>query len=380
MNILFNFSTLKAGGGQNVALNFLHCFREKRYYERYESCYYVVASGSKIDSYLSTFVDGERIYRVSSNPLKRLVDEFFGARQFIRQYRIDIIYSYFGYGMFPCRVPQIAGSAVSNIYFPEINFWEGFSGFGLWKRKLVDRYRRWTVMRSAGVVFETELLEHRCRKLFRPKGLLTTIRPSIFVPQHAKDFIFPKEVELQKKGLFLCGWQRNKQIMLIPEIAACLKKRAVPFLFVLTAPKDDSPFHHEFLAKVKENDVHEYIYLPGTIEKAMLASLYRQIDFVFLLSKLESFSNNIIEAWTFGKPLIASDEEWTHAICGDSAIYVERSSPEEIASQITSCLNDEKRITQVVEAGKKILSEYPTIEERTEQELSFIEKVYAQSH
>ena len=112
----------------------------------------------------------------------------------------------------------------------------------------------------------------------------------------------------------------------------------------------------------------------------MLASLYRQIDFVFLLSKLESFSNNIIEAWTFGKPLIASDEEWTHAICGDSAIYVERSSPEEIASQITSCLNDEKRITQVVEAGKKILSEYPTIEERTEQELSFIEEVYAQSH
>ena len=77
MNILFNFSTLKAGGGQNVALNFLHCFREKRYYERYESCYYVVASGSKIDSYLSTFVDSERIYRVFYYNLNFLFDLFF---------------------------------------------------------------------------------------------------------------------------------------------------------------------------------------------------------------------------------------------------------------------------------------------------------------
>lgn len=380
MNILFNFSTLKAGGGQNVALNFLHTFFEHRLYERYENCSYIAASGSTISSYISEQVGGENIFTVSSNPLKRLADELIGTRKFIRQHRIDIIYSYFGYGLFPKKIPQITGSAVSNIYFPEINFWEGFSGFGLWKRKLVDKYRRWSVSRSAGVVFETELLEQRCRKLFKPKGLLITIRPSILVPQQETTFAFPKGFSAYKKGLFLCGWQRNKQVMLIPKIAACLKQQGVQFLFVLTAPLDGSAMHRDFMSLIKENGVEEYVYLPNVVPKPALPSLYRQIDFVFLLSKLESFSNNIIEAWTYRKPLIASDEEWTHAICGESAIYANRDSPEHIASCIVRCLNDENVLSLRVESGKKMIKSYPTIEERTHQELNFIEEVYAQSH
>ncbi len=380
MNILFNFSTLKAGGGQNVALNFLHCFIERRLFEHYESCSYLVASGSAIATYLSEQVGSEYIFTVSSNPLKRLVDELVCTRTFIRQQHIDIIYSYFGYGLFPKKILQVTGSAVSNIYFPEINFWEGFSGLELWKHKLVDKYRRLSVMRSAGVVFETELLEQRCRELFKPKGLLITIRPSIFVPQQEAEFVFPKELAALKKGLFLCGWQKNKQVMLIPEIAACLKQRGVPFMFVLTAAQDNSPMHQQFVKKVEELQVNEYVYMPGTIGKSMLPSLYRQIDFVFLLSKLESFSNNIIEAWTYHKPLIASDEAWTHSICGESAIYVNRNNPECIADCIALCLKKETEVNAAVEAGKKLLTSYPTIEERTDQELSFIEQVYAQSH
>ncbi len=380
MRILFNFSTLKAGGGQNVGLNFLHTLIGKGLYERYEKCFFLVARGSAIERFVNMNVEKECVMSVSENPVKRLGAELFSVRQFIKRQGIDIIYSYFGYGLFSKKIPQVTGSAVSNIYFPEINFWEGYKGLSLWKRKLVDKYREWGMKRSAGVVFETELLERRCHKLFSPDGLTKTIRPSIFTPKEGDDFVFPAEVHDLRKGLFLCGWQRNKQVMLIPEIAACLKERKVPFLFVLTAPLDESPMHRAFVAKVNELGVSDYVFLSNVVDKPKLKSLYNQVDFVFLLSKLESFSNNIIEAWTYEKPLVASDEEWTHSICDNAAVYVQRDNPEQIANVIEKCLKEPDSLVPVVSSGMEQLAGYPTIEERTEQELEFIEQVYAQSH
>lgn len=380
MKLLLNFSTLKAGGGQNVALNFLNEFFTKELYKKYEDCCYMVSSGSVIENFLFNHTHKDNIFSLPANPLKRLYREFFSARRFIKRKRVDVIYTYFGYGLFPKRIPQIIGSAVSNIYFPEINFWEGYSGLTLKRRQLVDSYRLWGVKRAQGIIFETNLLEKRCHKLYHPQGKTITIQPSIFCPKETVSFDFSVNFDNIPKGLFLCGWQRNKQVMLIPQIAACLKKQSVPFLFVLTAPIDESPLHKQFMAKAKELNVEEYIYLSGIVAKPMLPNLYRKIDFVFLLSKLESFSNNIIEAWTYAKPLIASDEEWTHAICGNSAIYVERDNPEKIASCIIDCLKNKTTTSSAVEIGRKLLASYPTIEERTRQELNFIEEIYAQSH
>ena len=68
--------------------------------------------------------------------------------------------------------------------------------------------------------------------------------------------------------------------------------------------------------------VDELILLIGKIEKKNLPSLFDQIDFVFLLSILESFSNNIIESWTYKRPLIISDEHWARTICEGAALYV----------------------------------------------------------
>ena len=127
------------------------------------------------------------------------------------------------------------------------------------------------------------------------------------------------------------------------------------------------------MSLVEKYDVQNMISLIGPVSKLGLPKLYGQIDFVFLLSKLESFSNNIIEAWYFSRPLIIADELWSRAICNDAASYVPRNDVHAISDQIMLLAHDSQLVLDLTSRGKSALSQYPNIQERLKQELEFLD-------
>ena len=129
MNILLNFSTIKKGGGQNVALNFLESLERLQLNESI-TIQYSVVKDSEIHKYLIEKKQ-QPILLMPSHPLKRMLKEFFTSKKILKKFNIEIIYTYFGIGLFDKKIPQVSGSADSNIYFPEINFWKDYKG---WKR------------------------------------------------------------------------------------------------------------------------------------------------------------------------------------------------------------------------------------------------------
>lgn len=372
MKILINLSTLKKGGGQNVALNFLHSLatlsiRDKEFY-------FFVADNSAAHNYLLSN-NKENFTVLPNNPLKRILFELFLSKKILNRNKIDIIYTYFGIGMFNKKIPQISGSADSNLFFPEINFWSHYKGIPRLKKWLIDSYRILGLKRANAIIFENKIMEERSKELF---GLKKTIyiMPSINMNVASKEL-----KKLQKtnvpKGLFLCGWQLNKNVMLIPDIASELKKKLVDFKFVITAPVDNSNEYLQFIEKVKSLDVINYIEIIGQVKKEELTSLYDKIDFVFLLSKLESFSNNIIEAWYYKKLLIISDELWAKSICKEeAALYVERDNAKNIAELIMSTIEDKTIGEKIIKKGLEEISKYPTIKEKTLAELNYITQIY----
>jgi glycosyltransferase involved in cell wall biosynthesis len=371
MNILINFSTLKAGGGQNVAMNFLYEIFKINNIKH--TLFYFVAKNSLPHKFLEE-KNYKYYYIVSSNPIKRIFFEFTQSKYIIEKWNIDVIYSYFGFGLFPKKYKQIVGSADSNLYFPEINFWNDYKVLETLKRYLIDQYRIFGIKRADAVIFENYFLEERGKELFNLKNTIT-IKPSINISDLSQEFIFKNKL-LNKnfpKGLFLCGWHLNKNILKIPEIAFYLKKNHFPFQFILTAPLDNSYIHKQFNKLVNKYNVKDMCFVIGQVNKNKLASLYQKIDYVFLLSKLESFSNNIIESWYFQKPLIISNEEWSKNICDKAAIYVDRENAQKIAKTIINL--SEKKKNEVVWWGTKKLKEYPSIKKRIFQELEFIENV-----
>lgn len=371
MNILINFSTLKKGGGQNVAMNFLHEIFNLALEDI--TFYFFVAKDSEPHRFLKKL--GKNNYHVvPSHPLVRILFEISKSKKILKENKIDIIYSYFGIGLFPSYIPQISGSADSNLYFPEINFWSHYSHIGRMKKRMIDLYRIYGVKKATAVIFENESMEARAKQLF---GLAHTkfIKPSINFAFKRQNHMF-FEGKFPKRGLFICGWQLNKNVHKIPEILFELKNKNMPFEIVITAEEDESSEYKIFRDLVRKYGVEDNIKMIGPVSKSMIPSLYEQIDYVFLLSKLESFSNTIIESWYFEKPLIVADETWARSICKNAAHYVDRESSKSIADAIITLDKNDRMIRELVDNGINELKSYPSISERIKEEIDYIKNVY----
>lgn len=372
MKVLLNLATLKKGGGQNVGLNMVKCLILERY--DLSKFSFVVSEGSTIEAELKNNGVNE-VISAPEHPLKRIIFELTKGRKIIKQYNIDIIYTLFGIGLYPKSCKQVSGSADSNIYFPEINFWEGYTGLARLKKTIIDYYRIRALKRAYAVVFENKAMHRRSKELFQLTNTLYS-KPSIN-PDFPHDTLdFPLVSSDVKIGLFLCGWQKNKNYMLIPEILDEFRKKGMKFHIVITASKSEKAYYAAFMDKVKIFDLEDRVTVLGPVKKTELRTLYKNIDYVFLLSKLESFSNNIIESWFFQKVLVISDREWSKAICKDGALYVDRDKALDIVEKINFLEKDDYEKKSIIAKADQILKTYPSIKEKVNLEFNYIKSLY----
>ena len=64
-----------------------------------------------------------------------------------------------------------------------------------------------------------------------------------------------------------------------------------------------------------------------------------------------------------------ANAEWSKAICNDGACYVPRDNALSIANALQELIESEDRYKTFVQKGRAQLSAYPSIEERTQQEI-----------
>jgi glycosyltransferase involved in cell wall biosynthesis len=371
--VLINFGSLKRGGGYNVALNFLSAFDSARF--RHLEFFWVCVEGTEIEKVLAS--RNEAMCLVSENPLIRIIQESTVVSKWIRKNQIEVIYTYFGYGCFTMRVPQVVGTAVSNVFFPEVNFWEHYHGLARLRKNFIDSYRLWGLRRASGIIFENSAMEARAVDVVRSNVRTITVLPSIDISANAGEEWKSKVasgINSGFVGLFLCGWQLNKGVMLIPDILADARDRGFDLKIILTAPEDQGRLHKSFVRRISNLNVTDRVFMVGPVRKRQLASLYNKVDLVFLLSKLESFSNNIIEAWTYSKPLVVADEPWAHSLCSNAALYVDRENVTAIVDSVMRLVQADFR-ERIVESGLEQLGKFPSPSEKVEAELDFVYKI-----
>jgi hypothetical protein len=89
-------------------------------------------------------------------------------------------------------------------------------------------------------------------------------------------------------------------------VAKLLKEKGLKVNFILTLDQNDPNVNVHIVSKINENQVPEYFTFAGKIKGSDVGNVVKASDAMILLSKLECFSSNVVEAWHFRKPLLIS--------------------------------------------------------------------------
>lgn len=369
--ILFNFISIKSGGGQQNTLSFLENIKlEGERLDFIVSC----TEGTLVHKYC---IKNDLIFfSVKNTLIDRIKFEIFGLKSIRKNHEIKVIFTIFGAAPFcSYKAMKVSGCAYSNIFQPEINIW----GYLPWKdkiiKKIIDIFRILLVIKSDHIILETHFLKERAQKSILKNKKISVIEmaPSKLITDRLSNI---KDIEWHNNVhdiLYLSGAQPNKRIDkfldLIPYLNGLGSKK---FRLKLTLPEDSSYFKDIIKPKIEELKISEYVINLGTIHPEKIVDIISDVDAIVNVALIESFSNNWVEAWAARRLLIATDADWARASCKNAALYIDIYKPLEAAKLIHSTFINLERYMKYIIAGEKLLEQLPSSSERTQQYLNII--------
>lgn len=307
-------------------------------------------------------VAGVRHQAISSTVIGRLIFETGGGARMARRAGIETIFTLFGNApLVSTGLYRISGFAFSNILMPEVDFWQDLPPTKRLIKRLKDRLRIWLARRSHEIIVETDFLAKRARQgLFRDRIVhVVKMEPSAAV----LELLAATSADRPPGGmrlLALTSPHPNKQLANMAPIMKRLKE--------LRAANGDSPpeflisFDSEHpqardISAAFEASAADPPRFIGAVDPREVATLLREVDAIVNIARLESFSNNWVEAWAAGIPLISADADWARSSCGDAAIYINPDDPDAAARRIANVFSEPDCIALLRNAGLRKLSE-----------------------
>jgi len=167
--------------------------------------------------------------------------------------------------------------------------------------------------------------------------------------------------------LYVSAYYPHKHIEFIPEVAAALTdiEPGKSFEFILTLPDDD-----ENTARIMQNAVDlgvgKRLKNAGRVSLNGVIGLYRDAHICFMPSLLETFSATYPEAMALGRPIVTTDLDFAHAVCGDAAEYYSPLDARDAARAILRLAASDRLWDARQKAGARVLAGLPTARQKYE--------------
>lgn len=374
MRILLDASHQRAGGGLQVSHGVLSALTDEAFAKH--DWHILAPEGSSLHIAAAQINIASTTYPISS--AYRVTRGRAVVKAVSRQFHPDIAYTVFGPPV-PrhAGIPTAAGMAYSNLLYPEIDFWGHLSRRDRWANTVRDSLRRRSVRQASGLILETEALRRRAVRQWHYDEATTTVIPPTVSPYLLDPEPNPHLSEQlrslphdQACVLLASGYHPNKNLDQIPAVAA-----AAPELHFLVTVSQESSGGELLRAATEQLGVSDRVHLIGSVPQVSIGLLYRRADAVLLISELESFSNNVIEAFATRTPLVVSDRDWAQSAAGSAAIYVPPRDPVVVAAGLRAALDDNARTRRLDEGSAILVEQHGTQVDRLQRVLVFLERL-----
>ena len=129
-------------------------------------------------------------------------------------------------------------------------------------------------------------------------------------------------------------------------------KTAHPELKLVIAGKKGWLYEETFI-KVKKMNLEKHVRFLGFVDDPTLISLYKHAFWFVLPSFYEGFGIPVLEAMSYGCPVISSFTASLPEIAGDAALYIDPEKKEDIVDKLNQLLENKTLRNELITKGKE---------------------------
>lgn len=373
MRLLINTSTLKVGGGVQVAVSVLNELKNIPGNE------YVVVVSRQVQQQLpGNSFPANFSFRHLDSPAqlrtrRRIVSEL---DRIERETQPDAVLTIFGPAYWRPKAPHICGFALGWLITPEspahklLNFQEKLKQF------LVKMYKWHYFRRDADYLWcETEDVRSRLHRHFgfpiEQISVAGNTHGAQFFPYMRQNAVRKVAADGTFKLLTVSAYYPHKNLEIIKKVIPYLVGK-IKFQFVLTISKED-------YQRVFDVCEREFVTTLGPLTAAECPAAYAGADALFLPTLLECFSANYPEAMVMRKPILTSNLSFATSLLGDAAAYFDPLDPEDVARSILDLVFEPDLYAQLVDRGETHLNSFPSAADRAKNLMMLCESAVAGS-
>lgn len=358
--IFLNASTCVVGGGVQVSVGFLHYVHHRLDEIGWEV---VVAASPQVYEQCKVLPDrpGWRLELITPSPASVLGG--WGSRrrihQLVEEFKAQLCFTVFGPSYLWLDIPEVSGFADPSVTNPNRHYLRNHP-FG---QKLNSLFKAWVktiaVRRVRRFWVETATAQAGlARRLGIDSALIEVVSNAVnrlFVPHPGPPP--PGRTRI----LHLTAYYPHKNHAFLLPVAKALR-RLYPefdFEFVVTLPQEGKPWK-ELRACFNQAGLTDRLRTLGYLEVKNCPAAYRDCHVVFHPSLLEVFSATYLEAFAAGRPVVASDLDFAHEVCGDAAAYFDPISSEAAARALHHASTNQEQRHAMIEKGLARYGAFPS--------------------
>lgn len=353
---------MRVGGGLSVGLNMLSAMG--RVGSEHEFLC-VVPPGLGYEEAVASMTTCQLVTHRHTGYLNRWKFESFQLPRLVREFSSDVVLALGGRGILHPGCPQAAFPQDPHFFYPASHF--GLETRSIRLKKLYHKSHFVRQLKATQLVLvQTEVVERRLRQSTGYQGDVfvcgTSVSPTLRDGPAAR--ALPDALSrhgAKFKLLYLTRYYAHKNLEILVRLFREHGDELKDVTVVTTVAPDHHPNAASFLRSIEQHGLEENILNVGPIPHSDVGGFYEHCDGLLMPTLLETFGIPYLEAMAMDLPILTSDLDFAHAVCGDAAIFFDPWSPRAICDAINRLRANGDLGKELIANGKNRVSrEFPS--------------------
>ena len=287
---------------------------------------------------------------------RRLFFDTVTLPQKVRLIKPDVILALGNIGILNPRVPQAVLVQDAHFVYPRCHYGRMTAVQHL--RYFVQRRQVRHCLRKSSILYcQTATMLRRIEETFGihgraeilSKGISAAVTEGLNNTDTPQEF---KPFEERFRLICLTRYNPHKNLEAIVGMFICAREALQDVVVFITIAAAQHPNAKRLLDKIRQYGLSGHIVNLGPIEQRRIPTYFKNCHALLFPTLIESFSATYLEAMQLDLPILTSDLDFAHEICGPAALYFDPWYTQSMLEAVVRIRNDEDLRKRLAQAGR----------------------------